>query len=337
MAGILLPSIIICDKGVPMTPLITLETGSLRASFLPEAGASLAAFEMQRDDAWIPLMRPTPPEAVDALNPSLMASFNLVPWSNRIAGARFTFGGRSHALRPNTPQGFAIHGDALRRPWRVVAQSRDAAACVIDTRDIADFNFPFPFSAEIRYALGADTFDTTLEIVNAGGSPMPAGFGFHPYFNRGFGAGSADEAQLQLTVSRVYQPMAGMAARRAPAPGAAPGQATAPVPPDMDFTSLAPVGARDIDHCFGGWDGRATIAYPSAGLSLAFECDPVFGHVIVYTPPGKPFFAVEPVTHANDGFNLLAAGEPGTGVRVLGPGERLSGRFRLRVRHAALH
>jgi aldose 1-epimerase len=101
----------------------------------------------------------------------------------------------------------------------------------------------------------------------------------------------------------------------------------------MDFTQLVPVGARDIDHCFGGWDGHATIAYPSSGVRLAFECDPVFGHVVVYTPPGKPFFAVEPVTHANDGFNLFAAGQPDNGIRVLQPGEALQGTFRLRVLH----
>jgi aldose 1-epimerase len=315
-----------------MTQLITLETGALRASFLPAAGASLVSFELRRGGEWLPLMRPTPPEAVAALNPSLMASFNLAPWSNRILGARFIFQGRPHALRPNTPQGFAIHGDVVRRPWRVVAQAPGSAACALDTRDFADFNFPFPFTAEIRYALGEDTFDTTLTLANTGAGPMPAGFGFHPYFNRSFGAGPADEAHLQLAAGCVYQPVAGMAARRIPVDDASPDSPTAPVPPDMDFSLLSPAGARDIDHCFGGWDGRATIAYPSSGVSLEFECDPVFGHVVVYTPPGKPFFAVEPVTHANDGFNLFAAGLPGTGVRVLEPGEPLSGRFRIRVR-----
>ena len=84
-------------------------------------------------------------------------------------------------------------------------------------------------------------------------------------------------------------------------------------------------------HCFGGWDGRATIAYPSSGVQLEFSCDPVFGHVIVYTPPGKPFFAVEPVTHANDGFNLFAQQLTGTGVRVLQPRASLSGTFKLSI------
>ena len=110
-----------------------------------------------------------------------------------------------------------------------------------------------------------------------------------------------------------------------------PGGPMRPVPPDQDFSQLTPIGARVIDHCFGGWDGRATIAYPGTGVQLLFECDPTLGHVIIFTPPGKPFFAVEPVSHANNGFNLFAGGQPGTGVQVLEPGQTLSGQFRLKV------
>jgi aldose 1-epimerase len=280
-------------------------------------------------------MRPTPPAAVAAHNVGQMASFNLVPWSNRIVGAAFEFQGKRYQLRANTPQGFAIHGDVRERTWRVTAQYDDMVVCSIDSRGFADFNFPFAFVAEIRYALTADTFDTTLTLTNVGSEVMPAGFGFHPYFNRGFGASDSDEVQLQLKASGVYPPLPGMTARSV---GPATREQGDPasmvaVPPDMDFSQLVPVGTRDIDHCFGGWDGRATIAYPSADVQLQFECDPVCGHVIIYTPPGKPFFAVEPVTHANDGFNLFAAGQPDNGTRVLQPGEPLSGSFRIRVVH----
>ena len=46
---------------------------------------------------------------------------------------------------------------------------------------------------------------------------------------------------------------------------------------------------------------------------------------------GQRFFALEPVSHANDGFNLLAAGVPDSGVRVLEPGETLAGTVRLAI------
>jgi aldose 1-epimerase len=142
---------------------------------------------------------------------------------------------------------------------------------------------------------------------------------------------------LQIRVSGVYPPLPGMASQPVSAPGAtddrlaALGGPMAPLLPEQDFSVLQTVGARNIDHCFGGWDGQAIIAYPSAGVRLRFECDPVFGHVVIYTPAGKPFFAVEPVTIANNGFNLHAAGLSGTGMQVLQPGAALSGRFCLHV------
>lgn len=43
--------------------------------------------------------------------------------------------------------------------------------------------------------------------------------------------------------------------------------------------------------------------------------------------PAKPYFAVEPVTNANNGVNLLAEGDPTSGVRALQPGETLDATF----------
>ena len=315
-------------------PHVNLSSHALRLVIDPDAGASIVSLEGQFNNQWLPLMRPTPSTAATAHDVSQMASFNLAPWSNRIVDAHFSFQGRMYPLHANTPQGFAIHGDVRERPWRVIEQRADAVTCAIDSRDFAGFNFPFPLTAALRYALAADTFDTTLTLTNVGNHSMPAGFGFHPYFNRGFGATAQDEAQLQFKAGGIYPPLPGMVARSIDTPvlaGVEDVRGLHHVPADMDFSTLAPIGSREIDHCFGAWDGHATIAYPSVGVRLLFECDPIFGHVIIYTPAGKSFFAVEPVTHANDAFNLSAAGLPGTGTQVLKPGEQLHGTFRIRI------
>jgi aldose 1-epimerase len=309
------------------------ERETLRAGFMPSAGASIVSFEGRMAARWLPLMRPTPPEAIAAGNVGRMASFNLVPWSNRVVGAAFDFQGKHYTLRANTPQGFAIHGDVRERPWQVSAQRSDTLTCTLDSRDFVDMNFPFPFSARIDYALGNDTFDTTLTLTNIGATAMPAGFGFHPYFNRGFGATDSDEVELQFHGAGIYPPLPGMTTRPIPASQqlAQPDSGMRDVPADMDFSTQTRLSTRDIDHCYGGWDGRASIVYPAAQARLDFECDPIFSHVILYSPPGKPFLALEPVTHANDGFNLIARGRPGSGIRVLQPGAALSGRFRIRL------
>jgi aldose 1-epimerase len=50
---------------------------------------------------------------------------------------------------------------------------------------------------------------------------------------------------------------------------------------------------------------------------------------VLYTLEDRPFVAVEPMTNANDGFNLLAQGIEGSGVFVLEPGETVRGEVRL--------
>jgi aldose 1-epimerase len=61
------------------------------------------------------------------------------------------------------------------------------------------------------------------------------------------------------------------------------------------------------------------------------EASPNFGHLVLYSPPGKSFFALEPQSQMNDGFNFFARGEQGTGVVVLQPQERLEAWFSLRI------
>src|SRR6266511_1272311 len=106
-------------------PLAILESDQVRATLFPEVGASIISFEGRFNGEWQLLMRPTSSEALHEHDVSQFASFNLVPWSNRIVGAAFPFQGQTYHLRANTPQGFAIHGDARERPWRVVEQTAD--------------------------------------------------------------------------------------------------------------------------------------------------------------------------------------------------------------------
>ena len=87
-----------------------------------------------------------------------------------------------------------------------------------------------------------------------------------------------------------------------------------------------------MDNCFGGWNGEAAIRWPETGLTFRIEAEPAFGHLVIYLPPGEDFFCVEPVSNANDGFNLFDLGVPATGVRVLAAGETLAGTVRFRIR-----
>ena len=61
------------------------------------------------------------------------------------------------------------------------------------------------------------------------------------------------------------------------------------------------------------------------------EADPIIEHTVFYIRPGKPYFALEPVTNANDGFTLVKKGVPGTGVFEIAPGETVTAEFSLHV------
>jgi aldose 1-epimerase len=93
------------------------------------------------------------------------------------------------------------------------------------------------------------------------------------------------------------------------------------VPPDWDHAGGLPVGRVTLDHCFGGWGGRARLTYPDRGYALDIVADPVFAHLVVYIPAGHDYLAVEPVSNMNDGLNRMAI-EGDHGVFVLEPGER---------------
>ena len=71
-----------------------LRAGDLSLTLAPDLGGSVLAFTRLGKD----LLRPTPPGAADVLE---AACFPLVPYANRIAEGRFTFGGRSASLAPN--------------------------------------------------------------------------------------------------------------------------------------------------------------------------------------------------------------------------------------------
>lgn len=300
-----------------MPPAI-LENEALRLTVLPEAGASVVGLERRLGDAWVAVLRPTPPAAIESLNSSDMASFVLAPYSNRVRDARFSFQEREYRLRPNTADGHTIHGDVRKRPWKVRSLERERVALAFDSRDFADVNFPFPFTVDVAYVLRGEHCDTEIALRNAGDAAMPAGLGFHPYCRRTL-LDPEERVELEARVTGAYPELVPTTGPRA-------------LLPHEDFSRARPLGDVDLDTCFAGWDGRARITWPGSGVVAEIECDGPLSHLIVYTPPGKPFFAVEPVSNANNGFNLLAAGVSGSGVVTLGAGEELRARFGLSIR-----
>jgi aldose 1-epimerase len=306
----------LADAEDAVTPT-SIENQDLHLEVLPEAGASVVALAARVRGEWVPILRPTPPEAVAERNSSLMACFALVPWSNRLRDARFRFRGKTYQLRPNTPEGYAIHGDVRKRPWRTVATGTTSLAFAFESSDFADVNFPFAFAARLEYGIDGPCLTTTVELVSRAPDPMPAGIGFHPYYRRTL-LHEDEQVEVEAHVERTYEDLVPTSPAR-------------PVRPEQDLSRLRALGDQSFDTCFAGWDGRAQVRWPRSGVRVHVACDPPLDHLILFAPPGKPFFALEPVSNANNGFNLAALGDPDAGVHVLPPGGSLRGVFRLTV------
>ena len=292
---------------LPMHTL-TLQTGELRLRVSPTLGASLLALDAHTAGGWAPILADT--ERCDLA----AASFLMVPYSNRVADGAFRFDGR--AVRLGNAENHAIHGEVRKRPWRVIEATTELARLGFRSADHGGLSWPWAFDVEVEYALRGSCFSSVLRLTNRADSPMPAGFGFHPYFVRD------EPVRVRFGVRGIFPDVHGTRIPSGPAeiPDA-----------ERDFSvERALPAASFMDFCAHGWDGRAGIAWPDRGLRIGIEASPELGHLVFYNPP-KPYFALEPVSNANDGVNLLARGDPNSGVRVLMPGESFSARLDVRV------
>ena len=98
-------------------------------------------------------------------------------YANRIAGARFSLGGRVHHLSANEPP-HHLHGGAIgfdRRPWRSQPFQAAGEAGVVFRLESADGDqgYPGTLQAEARYALGRDR-RAARRALGDGPTPRPS-------------------------------------------------------------------------------------------------------------------------------------------------------------------
>ncbi len=296
-----------------------LQNQRLRLTVVPELGASVAGLELYDRGFWLPLLRPTAPAALVQRRSPDTSSYLLAPYSNRIRDGRFSFAGKTYRLRPNWVDGVqTIHGEVHARVWHAQRLDEHSLQCKFDSSSFQDINFPFPFAVEVRYSLKPLGLEIHTSLQNTGLEPMPAGFGHHPYFMRHLG--SSGDAHLTFRAERVYMTDATCIPTR-------PAEA---IPPEFDFSLSRPLGPAFLDHVFAGWTGRLYLDWPGTGWRVELQADPIFSHLVVFTAPDGSV-ALEPVSHATDGFNLLSQGWSDTGVRVLEAGQQIEGTLHINL------
>jgi aldose 1-epimerase len=289
--------------------LHTLHNDFWQAGILPGTGASIACGRVrQSDNTWRDVLRPMPEAAYD--NASKASSFIMLPWCNRIAGALLRFEGQEYQLKPEADDGTARHGDVRKRPWVVEAADDTHIVMSFDSAQHEHVNFPWHFSAAAEYRLDGQRFVWRLALKNEDTRRMPGGFGHHPYFVR------SEDVEVLIPCESQFK----LEHYLAVAP-------PVPLEPSLDFGQFHTLRGDDInDLLTQRREGEpARLRYPDWHLELSMSADPLFQHILLYTPPGEPSYAVEPMTNASDGFNLHERGIAESGVFVLEPGQSVSG------------
>lgn len=295
---------------------LLLRAGDAQATLLPGLGGSVAGFTWRGQH----VLRPTPAEAIAARDVRLAAAYPLVPYSNRIAGARLATGDRVVMLARNFgDHPHAIHGVGWQRPW-TVARADAATALLVLSHDPSGSEdahkaWPWPFVATQSFALSdcgeRARIAVTITLRNTGDTAFAFGLGWHPYFP------VMSSTTLQFGATAVWRNDAAQlpVARTA-------------IAPELDFSTPRPViaaaRATELDNVFVQWSGSATLATPGSAVATSIEADRACGFLVVYSPAGAPFVAIEPVTHQTDAFNRSTRGERDTGTRVLPPGAGFS-------------
>jgi aldose 1-epimerase len=260
----------------------------------------------------------------------------LFPFPNRIRDGRFTWDGKEYQLPLNGPGGrHAIHGFACRHSWRVVGQGADdgkawltgefASADAPDSRGL----WPADYRLRVTYLL----FDRILRIVsevdNPGPAALPFGLGFHPYFRLPFlGDGPDDDGLVMVKASLFWE-----------LDDSIPTGRVLPVDPPRDLNQPRRYAELSLDDVLTGLPADSEMdqygvidraVLRSGEATLRLWCGPDFRELVVFTPPHRHAFCVEPYTCTTDAVNLQARGVE-AGWRVLPPGGQWSSVVDLRV------
>jgi len=267
-----------------MVTLTDLRAGSAQVTIAAELGGGIAMLNV----GGRPVLRPW---EGDEGNPFSLASNVLVPFSNRISGGGFEWGGERYVLNANLKgEEFPIHGDGFQKVWSV-SQSNSSARL-----ELLNGSFgPWRYNALQEILLTETALTIDLTVSNTGSIALPFGCGFHPWFPRNEGTRISFSAKKVWMENESFLPTQELALTGSP---------------EWDFGTARPLPSGWINNAFIGWEGSARIHQSGDAMSCLIEASGNLTTAIVYSPDlNAGFFCFEPVSHPVDAVHL--PGNPG--------------------------
>ena len=187
------------------------------------------------------------------------------------------------------------HGFARNAVWGVADTKADDAASVTlslssspETRE----SYPWDFRVDLTYRLSGATLRIEPRVHNTGDSPMPFGFGFHPYFY----VQDKTQARIATRATRAFDNV----------------KKSEVAFTGFDF-SAQEVDLHLLDH--GSTESERTRA-PEDGGAIRVRGSREFSRWVVWSLAGKDFICLEPWTCPGNALNT------GESLIILSPGER---------------
>jgi aldose 1-epimerase len=182
-----------------------------------------------------------------------LASFPLLPWSNRISNGGFEYDGFHHPVKPNrVGEPYPTHGDGWLQPW-IISPPRDDTVEMSLISEAFDGN-PYAYRALQCFVLIEGGMDQMLTVTRTGIRPLPYGLGEHPFFLR--------SANTCLTTSVQGVWLSG----KDPLPTVH----TTEFPESWKPRRGMDVNGTWIDNAYAGWSGEACISWPEHQPDLPF-------------------------------------------------------------------
>ena len=287
---------------------------SLEARIVPEAGSNLYSLKIGDTEV---LVQP----AEWGTTPSLRYGFPvLFPTPNRVRDSKFTFDGQTYTFPANERTHF-IHGLVHKLPWKAGAASADAKSASMETyldwdSSQPDFKlFPIKHRLSLRFTLDSHGVKLAFTVDNQDTKRLPFGFAFHPWFQI---LGSRAETYLQVPAQKHME-----------AEGLLPtGNLADLAGTPFDLRKPVSLEMLKLDDVFWGLTPKDIPGYEARdkGIKVSLGGSPEFTHMVVYTPPGRPFFCMENQTCSTDAHNLYSKGlEKEAHLLIAGQGKKVSG------------
>lgn len=165
--------------------------------------------------------------------------------------------------------------------------------------------FPYESTLKIRIEAKNNQIHYTYEISNEDEKPLPYGFAIHPFFEK-----NEEEVTISVQADQVME----MTEEKLPT-----GQMIPAFDNEYDLHSMKPVSSLQLDHVYTNINGHPIARMEYSNLSIELDADPVFTHVVVFTPE-QSFFCIENQTCSTDAVNVYNRGlKESSGLQIVAP------------------